>query len=163
MPTKLLISLAALLLVTAGCGKKTSQKTSVGGVTMEQKGDVATVEYKGKAGEPGMKVTASEKGVALPATFPKDIPLFKDSVVDVASTMADTMTVHTTFKASWEEAMQFYADKLKAEGWKVDSVMNFGDNGIVVAKKDTRQCSVMLAKDDKQSVAQIMLTGLAGK
>lgn len=161
MPTKSLIILTALLLVTAGCRKKTTYKSSAGGVTVEQKGDTVAMDFKGKDG--GMKVVANDKGVALPATFPKDIPLFKDSVVDVASTMADTMTVHTTFKAPWQEAMQFYADKLKAEGWKVDSIMNFGDNGMVVAKKDTRQCSVMLAKDDKQSVAQIMLTGLAGK
>ncbi|MEI6108179.1 MAG: hypothetical protein WCR49_14360 [Opitutae bacterium] len=158
MKTKSLIPLAVLLLITAGCGKKTSYQTSKGGVTIEQKGDTVTMDYKDKAG--GMKVVANDKGVALPATFPKDIPLFKDSLVDVANTMADTMTMHTTFKAPWQEAMQFYADKLKAEGWKVDSVMNLGDNGLVVAKKDTRQCSVMLTKDGDHSVAQIMLTGL---
>lgn len=161
MSMKLLIPLAALLFLAAGCSKKTTYTSSAGGVTVEQKGDTVSMDFKGKDG--GMKVSASEKGVTLPATFPKDITIFKDSTVTVASTMADTMSVQTKFKAPWEEAMQFYADKLKAEGWKVDNVMNMGDTGMVVAKKDTRQCSVMLGKDGKLSVAQIMVTGLPAK
>lgn len=158
MNPKSLFLIAALPFLVAGCGKKTTYKSSAGGVTVEQKGDTVTMDYKGKDG--GMKVVANDKGVTLPASFPKDVTLFKDSVVTVASNIGDSMIVHTTFKAPWEEAMKFYAEQLKADGWKVDSVLNLGDNGMVVAKKDNRQCSVMLAKEGKQFGAQLMLTGL---
>ncbi|MSU47146.1 MAG: hypothetical protein EXS42_08520 [Lacunisphaera sp.] len=86
---------------------------------MEQKGDVSSVELKGKDGEPGMKIEASEKGVALPPGFPKDVPLFKDALVIAAATIGSTFQVQTTFKAPMAEAIKFYAEKLKSEGWIV--------------------------------------------
>lgn len=162
MSPKLLILLAALALVTAGCGKKTTQKTTAGGVTVEQKGDVSSVELKGKDGEPGFKAVSSEKGVPLPAEFPKDVPIFKDALVVSAFIAGDVMQLKTTFKAPWTEAMQFYADKLKAEGWKVEGVMNLGESGMVTAKLGKRQCVVMLGMEDKLSYAAIS-TDVAGK
>jgi len=155
MLAKFLIPLAVLLLLTAGCGKKTSQKTSVGGVTVEQKGDVASMEFKGKAGEPGMKAVASEKGVPMPDNFPKDIPIFKDALVTLATTMGDMMQVKTTFKASIEEGMKFYEEKMKADGWEV-SVMKMEGMNMVTAKKGPRQCTVMFATEDKVTAAVIM-------
>jgi predicted enzyme related to lactoylglutathione lyase len=91
------------------------------------------------------------------------VPIFKDALVVSAYIAGDVMQVQTSFRAPWTEAMQFYADKLKAEGWKVENVMNMGETGMVVAKKDTHQCSVMFGKEDKFSVAQIMVTGLPAK
>jgi hypothetical protein len=161
MTTKYLIPLAALLLLTAGCGKNTSQKTSAGGLTVEQKGDVTSLEFKGQAGEPGMKSAASEKGVPLPGNFPKDIPIFKDALVTVATTMGDMLQVKTTFKGSIEEGMKFYEENLKREGWEV-SVMKMEGMNTVTGKKGQRQCMVMLSLEDKVSVAVIMAP-VAGK
>ncbi|MBI2518708.1 MAG: hypothetical protein HYV95_17675 [Opitutae bacterium] len=159
MSPKFLIPVAALLLVTAGCGKKTSQKTSAGGVTMEQKGDVATVEVKGKDGGPGMKIVASEKGVPLPENFPKDVPVIKDALVIAASTLGEIFQVKTNFKGSIQEGLKFYAEKLKGEGWDVTVALDQGDSGVVSAKKDKRECAVMFSKeDDKLSTALIMTT-----
>lgn len=62
---------------------------------MEQKGAVASLEFKGKDGNPGMKSVASEKGVPLPENFPKDVPLFKDALVTLATTMGDMLQVKT--------------------------------------------------------------------
>ena len=158
MPPKYLILLAALSLVTAGCGKKSSQKTSVGGVTMEQKGDVATIEVKGKDGAPGMKIVASDKGVPLPENFPKDVPVFKDALVTAASTMGEMFQIKTTFKASIQEGLKFYAEKLKSEGWIVATTLDQGDSGVVSAKKDNRECAVMFGKEDDLTMAMIMTT-----
>ena len=161
MSTKSLILLAALALLTAGCGKKTEYKTSEGGVTVEQKGDVASVQIKDKSGAV-MKVEASEKGVALPSGFPKDVPLFKDALVIAAAIMGDTFQVQTTCKVSMAEAVKFYGEKLKSEGWEVKAANDMGENGIVSAKKDGRECAVMLSKDDQLTRAVIM-TSVAGK
>lgn len=155
MQTKYLIPLAALLLLTAGCGKKTSQKTSAGGLTVEQKGDVTSMEFKGKAGEPGLKSAASEKGVPLPGNFPKDIPIFKDALITLATTMGDMMQVKTTFKASIEEGMKFYEEKMKADGWEMN-VMKMEGMNMVTAKKGQRQCTVMFSTEDKVTAAVIM-------
>jgi hypothetical protein len=156
MPTKLLLLLLALSLVTAGCGKKTSRKTSVGGLTVDQKGDVTSMEFKGKDGEPGMKAAASEKGVPLPDGFPKDVPLFKDALVTMANTMGEMLQVKTTFKAPLEEGMKFYEEKMKTEGWEV-SVMKMEGANMVTGKKGQRQCSVMFSTEDKVTVAVIMV------
>jgi hypothetical protein len=161
MNTKLLLSLAALSLLLAGCSKKTSQKTSVGGVTVEQKGDVASVEFKGKDGEPGIKSVASEKGVPRPAELPKDVPLFKDALITVANTIGDQMQVQTTFKAPLEEGMKFYEEKMKADGWEV-SVMKMEGANMVIGKKGPRQCTVIFSTEDKLTVA-VISTPVAGK
>jgi hypothetical protein len=163
MQTKYLIPLAALLLVTAGCGKKTSQKTSAGGVTMEQKGDVATIEVKGKDGEPGMKIVASDKGVPLPENFPKDVPVFKDALVTAASTLGEMFQVKTNFKGSIQEGLKFYAEKLKSEGWNVTVALDQGDSGVVSAKKDNRECAVMFGKEDDKLTYAMIMTTVPGK
>ena len=163
MTAKFLILLAVLSLLTAGCGKKTSQKTSVGGVTMEQKGDVATVEVKGKNGEPGMKIVASEKGVPLPENFPKDVPVIKDALVTAASTLGEMFQVKTNFKGSIQEGLKFYAEKLKSEGWNVTVALDQGDSGVVSAKKDQRECAVMLSKEDDKLNTALIMTTVPGK
>lgn len=159
MPSKFLILLAALSLVTAGCGKKTTQKTSVGGVTVEQKGDVATIEAKGQGG--AMKMISSEKGVPLPAELPKDVPIFKDALVVSAFITGEVMQVQTKFKASLEEGMKFYEEKLKADGWET-SVMKMEGANMVIGKKGQRQCTVIFSTEDKLTVASIS-TNVAGK
>jgi len=159
MYSKILIPLAVLMLVTAGCGKKTSQKTTVGGVTVEQKGDVATVEAKGQGG--AIKMTSSEKGMPRPAELPKDVPLFKDALVISAFSTGDVMQVQTKFKAPLEEGMKFYEEKLKSEGWAV-SVMKMEGANMVVGKKGERQCTVMFSTEDKLTVA-VISTPVAGK
>ena len=162
MPAKFLIILAALLLVTAGCGKKNADsKTSGFGVTTEKKGDTVTLEAKGLNGNPGMKAVASEKGVPLPENFPKDVPLFKDALVTMATTMGDMLQVKTTFKAPVEEGMRFYEEKMKGDGWEI-SVMKMEGANMVTGKKAQRQCSVIFSTEDKVTVAVIMTAG-AGK
>ena len=122
MTAKFLVLLAALSLLTAGCGKKNSQKTTAGGFNVEQKGDVTSLEAKGTDGNPGMKAVASEKGMPRPAELPKDVPIFKDALVTVANTLGDVLQVKTTFKAPIAEGMQFYQDKMKSEGWTITGV-----------------------------------------
>jgi hypothetical protein len=161
MSTKSLILLSALSLLTAGCGKKAEYKTTAGGVTVEQKGDVASVQVKDKSGAV-MKAEASEKGVSLPPDFPKDVPLFKDALVIAAVVVDDTFQVQTTFKAPVAEALKFYAEKLKSEGWDVQIAREQGETGIISAEKGNRECRVRLSKGDQLTVAMIM-TSAAGK
>lgn len=161
MPTKLLILLSALLLVTAGCGKKTSQKTTAGGVTVEQKGDVSTMEAKGPDGQPGLKVVTSEQGVPRPAELPKDVPVFKDALIVSALITGEVMQVQTKFKAPLEEGMKFYEEKLKSDGWTVSVTKMEGAN-MVIGKKGQRQCTVMFSTEGKLTVAVIM-TPVEGK
>lgn len=162
MPTKLLVLLAALLLVTAGCGKKNSDyKTNGFGVTTEKKGDTVSLEAKGAGGSPGLKAVASEKGVPLPENFPKDVPLFKDALVTLATTLGDNLQVKTTFKAPVDEGMKFYEEQMKSQGWEV-SVMKMEGMNMVTGKKGPRQCSVMFSQENKQTVAVLMVP-VAGK
>jgi hypothetical protein len=161
MPAKLLLLLAALLLVTAGCGKKTSQKTTAGGVTVEQKGEVTTLEAKGPDGQPGIKAVSSEQGVPRPAELPKDVPLFKDALIISSFIAGEVMQVQTKFKAPLEEGMKFYEEKLKSDGWTVSVTKMEGAN-MVIGRKGQRQCTVMFSTEDKLTVAVIM-TPVAGK
>ena len=108
-----------------------------------------------------MKLTGGENGVPLPENFPKDVPLFKDALVFTAMTAGDTLQVGLSFKASLEEGMQFYEEKLKSEGWEVSAIKMEGVN-MLMGKKDQRQCTIRFSKEDKLTVA-VISTPVAGK
>ena len=153
MHNKLAIILALLVLVAFGCGKKSTYSTKDGEVTVDQKGGKVTIESRSKDGN--ATFTANDSGVALPDKFPKDMPIYKGAVVKVASTQGKSMMVHMTVPASAADALKFYQDQLKDQGWEIQSTMNMGEGSMLSAKKAGRQCSALVLKQDKETVVQI--------
>ena len=153
---KLSIPLALLVAVTFGCGKSSTYKTRDGEVTVDKQNKQVTFEGKTKEGD--VKVAASESGVALPDNFPKDVPIYKGAVVKVASTQGKTMMVHMAVSASVADALKYYQDQLKDQGWEIQSTMNMGEGSMLSAKKADRQCTAMVLKDNKGTMVQLTVT-----
>ena len=152
----LAIPLALLMAATFGCGKSQTYKTRDGEVTVDKKAGQVTFEGKTKDGD--VKVAASEHGVALPDNFPKDVPIYKGALVKIASTQGKTMLVHLAVSASVDEALKYYQDQLKDQGWEIQSTMNMGEGSMLSAKKAERQCSAMVLKDKKGTMVQLTVT-----
>jgi hypothetical protein len=148
--------LAVVAVVACGCGKQPTYKTGAGEVTVDKKSGQVTFEGKTKDGN--VTVSANQAGVALPQDFPKDVPIYQGAVVQVASTQGKTMMVHLSVSVPVAEALKYYQDQLKAEGWEIESTMNMGEGSMIAAKKADRECSAVILKQDKGTMIQLAVT-----
>lgn len=148
--------LAAATVIVCGCNKSPTYKTKDGEVTVDKSSGQVTFESKTKDGN--VKVTASETGVALPEGFPKDVPIHTGATVQMASTQGKTMMVHLNLSAPVAEALKYYQDQLKEQGWEIESTMNMGEGSMVAAKKGNRKCSAVILKQDKGTMVQLAVT-----
>jgi hypothetical protein len=153
---KLTITLALVAAVAFGCGKKSTYQTKDGEVTVDKKNGQVTFESKSKDGN--VTVSANKAGVALPDGFPKDLPIYRGAVVQVASTQGQTMMVHLNVSDSVAEVLKYYQDQLKEQGWEIESSMNMGEGSMIAAKKADRKCTAMVMKQDKGSMVQLTVT-----
>src|SRR5262249_27689823 len=99
--------------------------------------------------------TAGKDGVALPDGFPKDVPIYKGATVQVASKQDRMMLVILNVDASAADALKYYQDQLKEQGWEINTTMNMGEGTMLVAKKGERQCSALVRKQDKGTMVQL--------
>jgi len=133
------VALALLLVGGTGCGK----------------GDV-TIDVKDSSGKTA-HVTAGATGtVALPASFPKDIAVPKDSTVAVSVAQGKDLMVSFRVKGTVQESVAFYQERLKAEGWTLKPVMDMnGTSSILEGQKDKRTCTVMIMPGEGETVVQV--------
>ncbi len=156
MRTVQLIALGLSAVLMSSCGKSDKAASSQGEVKVvtTSQGIVAT---DGK----GTKVTASGAGnAALPENFPKDVPMISGAKIAVAMVLTDAASVNLIAPSSPDDAAKFYAENLKAQGWKVESPANVAGRTMLSAKKDKRDCNVAVAKHPDGSAIQIMVTGI---
>ena len=75
MKAPILVAMTVLATLLSGCGKdEQTYKTADGQVTVKQDGKAVTFEA---TGPDGARITAAagDEGVAIPAGFPKDVPI----------------------------------------------------------------------------------------
>lgn len=156
MYKKLAIALATVAAITFGCGKSDTYKVKDSEVTVNKKDGQVTFESASKDGK--VTVTAGKEGVALPDGFPKDVPIYKGAVVQVASTQGKMMLVHLSVSAPVADALKYYQDQLKEQGWEISSTMNMGEGSMLAAKKGERQCTALVMKQDKGTMVQLSVT-----
>lgn len=158
MQKQIVVMLTVLVALAVGCGKgEKTYKTSEGDVTIKQKSGEAT--YEGTTKEGKFKVAVSDKGVALPDNFPKDVPVLKGATVKVAMAQGKQMMVHLLVPGSISDVAKSYQDGLKAQGWEIDATMNMGESSMVTAKKGNRQCAVVAGKDSNGTMVQLTVSG----
>ena len=148
--------LPAVMALTFGCGKSETYQSPDGKVKIEQKGKTATYEVTTK--EVKATMTASDTGVPIPDTFPKDVPIPNGAVAKLNMSQGKSEILHLQVPGSIAEVAKEYQDKLKGEGWEIQSSMNTGEASILQAKKGNRQCAAMVMKDDAGSMIQLTVT-----
>lgn len=147
---------ALALALLAGCGKKEQNVAVPGGkVTVTQQGGGTTMEMRSDKGDK-VKVTASDKGVALPANFPADVPIMPGATVKMAMTSGEALSVTFSVAASQADALKYYEDNLKAKGWEIAATMNMGESAMLSAKKGKRECVMNASKDGSGSMVQLV-------
>jgi hypothetical protein len=146
---------AALLVACCGCGKGPIPGEDV---TVTSKGGgeaVINVKTKGKEGD--AQITVGKTGsVSLPADFPKDVPIQEGATVATTMRMGDNLTVTLTLKGTLAATKAYYEAQLKKEGWTVEQTMEMGTSSMISAKKDKRECALVIGED--KGTVSIMIT-----
>jgi len=156
MQAPVLVACCAGLALAAGCGKsEKTVDTPQGKMTVTQQGAGAKMEIVTKEGK--ATVTSNEKGVALPANFPNDVPIMNGGVVTMAMETGGNLSVHLRGPASVADAAKYYEDGLKAQGWEIQATMNMGESTIVSAKKGKREVAMTASKDGGGSIVQLVM------
>lgn len=111
-----------------------------------------------KAAERGTPNSVGDKNIALPADFPKDVPILKGATLKVVMLHGEHMLVQLYTTVSIADAAKFYSAELKGQGWKIENSTNTGDMFIVSAKKGNTLCGVTVAKEGKQTLVQLAVS-----
>ena len=159
MKIRSLILSAALLLLAAACSKNTKETaTTKDGtqVTMEKKGDQATMEIQTKSGEK-VTLSASDKGVKPATELPKDLPVYPKAVLKMDNTVGPMRMLGFYTSDPVADAVKFYTDEFKKQGWTIDNSMAMGEGYMLNISKDKRSCQAMITKDGKETYVQFTL------
>jgi len=138
MRSTVLMLCCTALALNAGCGK-----------------EGATVEVKNK----DVKVQAAGGGhtVALPADFPKDVPIIPGGSIKTAVTTPDVVSLGLIASAPVEDVAKYYRENLQSQGWKMDSTAVIGQVTMVSASKDQRNFGAQIVKGDDGTTVMITL------
>ncbi|MBI5394994.1 MAG: hypothetical protein HZA91_06810 [Verrucomicrobia bacterium] len=157
MQKQFVIALTVLFAFAFGCGKsEKTYKTAEGEVKVKHKSGEVTYEATTKEGK--FTMAAGDKGVALPADFPKDVPILKGATVKMAMTHGKQFHVQLQAPGAITDATKFYEEGLKGQGWEIETTMNMGDSTMLSAKKGGRQCAIVAAKDTGGTIVTLTVT-----
>ena len=146
MKTNLVAILAILLMATAGCKKSETIETADGKAKVNESGGTTQIEMENKDGK--ATLVTSETKVAIPDTFPKDVPILKGAVPKMTMSQGKSEILHMELPQSVAEVDKEYQEKLKAEGWTIESSMNTGDGSMIQAKKGEKFCVLIIGKNE---------------
>ena len=150
------VILPAVVALAFGCGKSETHQSLDGKIKIEQNGDTSKVEVMTKEGKATM--TSSDKGVAIPDTFPKDVPIPKGAVPKLTMSQGKAEMLHLHVTGTVADVVKAYQEMLKGEGWEIEPTMNVGEASMLQAKKGGRQCAAMVMKDDSGTLIQLTVT-----
>jgi hypothetical protein len=140
-----------------GCSRSTTVTSPEGDkatVTQDREGVGITIE--GKQGEK-LRIAAGEAGVSLPDGFPKDVPVYPGATVAASVTAQDMMNVSLQTTDSLSQVKTFYQQKLKQNGWEIQSTMSMPQGVMLHATKDQRTQTVTIARDEDKTAIGLVV------
>ncbi|MCK5851175.1 MAG: hypothetical protein KAH23_09690 [Kiritimatiellae bacterium] len=158
----LLVCLVLVLVI--GCGKKSEEELAeklaeqmleaqIGqGLSVDISGD--TVSMKDKDGK---ALLTAGKAAVIPASFPKDIHVYKGSIVEVAMDMPTGKMITLLSKDTLYTVLATYKKKMSAQGWTEKTSMDMGEQAVLSLEKSGRMVNVTIAKDEESDGTRIML------
>ena len=145
----LVACMASLALVA--CGKSPGERAAEAAIE-QATGNKATVDADGnavtiKTDEGEMKMSGGEDA-KLPASFPKDVYLPKDYVVESSMEMPGALVVSLDTKGKMSALADDAGKHMAAQGWKQGFTMqNAADSQMTVYEKDNRTATVSFATE----------------
>jgi hypothetical protein len=165
---RFLVCLSVLVLMM-GCGSREKAEEKVAEKIVEkaiaaQTGkkvdidiDKESMQIKTEDGE--MTLTSGESA-KIPDTFPKDIPIYKGFVLDMAMEVPDGHSLSFTTGDDMPEVAKWYVDEMASRGWTKEMSMNMGTQEMLVFKKGERGVNLVISPDNDQT--RISLTSVNG-
>lgn len=161
--------LAVLVLVSAGCGRKSKRDQAAAERMVEgamrmatgQKTDVdvsgETVRFKSKDGD---VVISGGKGGKLPKGFPKDIPSYKGAKV-IQSAARDALQFSVALQTDDKVAKvaEYYRSTMKAKGWTEEQVLDMPNRSIQSYTKDGRGAQLMVMQSGEGQTVITLASG----
>ena len=166
MTVRLIVALVLAGVVLAGgcrrAAKSMSERMMERAIERESGGkahvdisrDGNKVTFKTDKGE---VVTAGGEGVAVPADFPKDVPVYKGAKVLAVVNSPDASSLSLEVNDSMQAISQKFASEMKAQGWEDASSMSTGDGMVLTYKKEQRTASIAIAKSGDISHVTIIV------
>lgn len=147
--TILTVAFAACALVA--CGKSPGERAAEAAIEAST-GNKASVDSEDgtvtlKTDDGEMKI-ASGENVKLPASFPKDVYLPKDYVVESAMEMPGALVVSLDTKGKMAALADDAGKQMAAHGWKQSfSMQNSADSQMTVYEKENRSATVSFSTE----------------
>jgi len=114
-----------------------------------------------RAPEKAAKATAAptgEKSFALPDEFPKDVPILKNATIKVVMSQGNRTTVHLYTTSSVGDAVKFYDDAFRRQGWQIQDETKGNEMSILSARKGTSLCGVTMSKQGTGTLIRLALS-----
>jgi hypothetical protein len=146
------LCLAVLIIpfLIAGCGKSAEEKAIEKFVQQKSGGKVSVDMSQGKVTVKDGNTTVTSGGnVQVPASFPKDVPVYPNTQILNSMTAGDVVHLTLISKESIEKIAASYKEQMKREGWKESASFTMGTTVTMAYDKDTRQATVAISKMDK--------------
>jgi len=146
-----LMAIALACSTWMGCGSGTATTPSPDGKTnvTEKNGD------KGVTVNGTINTASSGGEVALPDGFPKDIPIYTGGKVISGVKTEDNLAAVVTTGDAVKNVVDFYLDKLKTNGWDIQTYANTGDGGMVLASKGKLTCTIGVTRANNITTASL--------
>ncbi len=125
-------------------------KPAGGGETVPE----ATWHVKSKEGDATVTMGA---GAKIPATFPKDVPLYPGAQVFMVTDQPQGVLVHLRTKDDAKKVSDAYAAALKAQGWEEETAMTMATGIMRSLKKGGRTLSVLVMGAEGVTTIQLVV------
>lgn len=161
MKSTALILLAAGLLAVSGCSKQSTRTmhTSDGKeVTMSGDDKSATMDVKTENGEK-VRLQGSATGVDIPADFPKDVPIYPKSILQLVSGGGAMRLYGFVLPVAPAEGMAYYEKEFAAQGWQLKPHIAMGNSIMLQGGKGGRTLMLTIGPNGKDTYAQLTLSG----
>jgi hypothetical protein len=139
------IGLLLIVAFQAGCKPSTTVRPKDKKVTVTIGGKDTEVAFKGINGADVRSATGNA-GVALPADFPADVPVYPQARPMTVATVNKETTVLLTTSDARQKVVAFYKDKMKENGWKSKSATDMPQVSMFEGEKAGRTMVVLISE-----------------
>ena len=154
----LAVFLVVAVVFLGGCTKKVAEKTAERSIE-KNIGTQANVDLADNqlTIETEQGTYQGGENLSVPSNFPDDIYVIAGKIVALMNVTDDysfSLTVVTN--QSVAEVKSDYETKLKAQGWSIDTQMDYGESALVSASKADRTTTVSITNDSEGTTVTVI-------
>ena len=151
------VVLAVLVVLSAGCGKKASEKMIESAMRAQGKdADVTinsdTMQVKTKDGD-----MSFGEGTKLPENWPDDVSVYTGLKLLSAMKTKEGFSIQGTTSDAQDKVAAFYKEQLTKSGWTEDTVMTQPQMAMLNYKKDKRALVVIISGEGVETSVSITI------